>query len=64
MKSAQTTSQSTEQLQDDIEAAVGAGQDIKEKVRRITVKALTEGDLDRESIRQVTEAVVKGKECR
>jgi len=60
MKSAQTTSQSTEQLQDDIEAAVGAGQDIKEKVRRITVKALTEGDLDRESIRQVTEAVVKG----
>ncbi|MDQ7073541.1 MAG: hypothetical protein Q9N32_08980 [Gammaproteobacteria bacterium] len=50
----------TEQLQDDIQHAVQSGQDIKETVRRLTIKALTEGNLDSKSVRQVVDAVVKG----
>jgi len=49
-----------EKLQDEIKGAVETGRDIKETVRRITLKALTKGELDKESVRQVASAVVKG----
>ena len=60
MKEEQAASQSNEQLQEDIQAAVETGQDIKETVRQITIKALTKGDLDSQSVREIAEAVVKG----
>lgn len=60
MKTDQSTSQNNEQLQDVIQEAVETGQDIKETVRRITIKALTESKLDTQSIRQVASSVVKG----
>jgi len=48
------------QLQGDIEEIVQTGQDVKETVRSITIKALTNGELDIKSVRQVADAVVKG----
>ena len=51
---------SNEKLQDEIKGAVETGRDVKETVRSITLKALTEGKLDTEMVRQVASAVVKG----
>lgn len=51
---------SCEKLQDEIKEAVKRESDIRETVRRITLKALTEGKLDTKEIRQVVNAVIKG----
>jgi len=56
----QTNKVDSKQLQNDIQQAMTTAQDIKEAVRQITIKALTEGDLNMQSIRQVASAVVKG----
>ncbi|HHA19279.1 MAG: hypothetical protein DRQ40_07600 [Gammaproteobacteria bacterium] len=50
----------TEQLERDIKDAVATESDVKEKVRHMTIKALTEGHLDMQSVRQVADAVIKG----
>lgn len=47
-------------VQDEIKQAVADSGDIHEAVRRVTLKALTQGELDGESVRKVTAAVVKG----
>ena len=51
---------SSETLEDEIKNAVETGRDVKKTVQRITLKALTEGKLDTEAVRQVASAVVKG----
>lgn len=51
---------SSEELQDEIKGAVETECDVRDAVRRITLKALSEGKLDSEEIRQVASAVVKG----
>jgi len=60
MKRDKLDSRNNEVLQDEIKGAVETGRDIKETVRRITLEALTNGDLDTESVQQVASAVVKG----
>jgi len=60
MKEEQVASQRNEKLLEDIQTAVETGENIKETVRQITIKALTKGDLDSQSVREVAEAVVKG----
>ena len=60
MNRAESDLRNNEKLQDEIKGAVETGRDIKETVRRVTLKALTEGELDTESVRQVASAVVKG----
>lgn len=50
----------SEVLQDEIKGAVETGRDVQDTVKRITLKALTEGVLDTESVQQVARAVVKG----
>ncbi len=60
MKTVESNSRNSEKLQDDIRSAVDAGHDIEETVRHITLRALTEGELDTKSIHQVASAVVKG----
>lgn len=60
MKKDESDLRSNEVLQDEIKGAVETGRDVKETVRRITLKALTKGELDTESVRQVASAVVKG----
>jgi len=62
MKRDESDSRNNEVLQDEIKGAVETGSDVKEIVRRITLKALTEGKLDTESVRQVASTVVKGAE--
>lgn len=47
-------------VQDEIKRAVKEGGDIQEAVRRVTLKALTHGELDGESVRKVTAEVIKG----
>lgn len=54
------SNKSSETLEDDIKNAVETGRDVKETVQRITLKALTEGKLDTEAVRQVANDVVKG----
>lgn len=56
----QKNGSNNEQLQDDIQATVQTGQDVKETVRAMTIKALTTGDLDTKSVRQVADTVIKG----
>ncbi len=51
---------SHEALQDEIKGAVEMECDVRDAVRRITLKALSEGQLDSAEIRQVASAVVKG----
>ncbi len=60
MKKDESELRNNEVLQDEIKGAVETGHDVKETVRRITLKALTEGELDTESVRQVASAVLKG----
>jgi hypothetical protein len=60
MKKGESASRKDEVLQDEIKGAVETGSDVKETVRRITLKALTEHELDTESVRKVASAVVKG----
>ena len=60
MKRDKLDSRNNEVLQDEIKGGVETGRDIKETVRRITLEALTKGDLDTESVQQVASAVVKG----
>ncbi|WP_137220881.1 DUF6781 family protein [Shewanella sp. MEBiC00475] len=47
-------------LEGDIKEAVEADGNIRENVRRITLKALSDGKLDLDEITQVTSSVVKG----
>jgi len=49
---------SDEQIQYDVQQAVKSGYNIKDKVQRITIKALTEREI--QSVKQVAKAVVKG----
>lgn len=51
-----------ETLQGEIKGAVETECDVRDAVRRITLKALSKGKLDRDEIRQVASAVVKGAE--
>ncbi|MEA1890558.1 MAG: DUF6781 family protein [Pseudomonadota bacterium] len=60
MKTVESNLRNNEKLQDEIKGAVDTGHDIEETVRRITLKALTEGELDTKSVRQVASTVVKG----
>jgi hypothetical protein len=60
MKNGESTSRNGEVLQDEIKGAVETGSDVEETVRRITLKALTEHQLDTASVRKVASAVVKG----
>jgi len=60
MNADQTNIANNEQLQSDIEETVQRGKDVKETVRRITIKALTNGELDTKSVRQVVDVVIKG----
>ncbi|MGZ5009150.1 MAG: DUF6781 family protein [Methylobacter sp.] len=45
---------------DEVREAVRSGTDIHRQVKDITLKALTNGELDMKNIKQVTEAVAKG----
>ncbi len=49
-----------EQLQASVQEAVESSEDVREKVRRLTVEALAEGKLDTSEVRAVIEAVVGG----
>lgn len=60
MEKEQASSQTSEQFQKDIQDVVQTNQDVKESVRCMTIKALTDGDLDMESARKVADAVIKG----
>ena len=51
-----------EKLQEKIKEAVKSGDDIRQTVRSITLKALTEGKMNIAEIKQITKAVVKGAE--
>ena len=53
-------SQSTQQIEDDVREAFESGVDIYQRVKEITLKALTERRLDIENIRDVVEAAFKG----
>jgi len=52
--------QTAEQIQKDVRDTLEEGIDIYQKVRTITLTALTENDLDLDNIRRVIEAVLKG----
>lgn len=60
MKTVESKLRNNERLQYEIKEAVDTGHDIEETIRRITLKALTEGELDTKSVQQVVSAVVKG----
>jgi hypothetical protein len=49
-----------EEVKEEIKEAVQSGSDVHEKVKGITLKALTERKLDMENIKNVAEAVSKG----
>lgn len=49
-----------EQLQASVQEAVESSEDVREKVRRLTVEALAEGKLDTAEVRSVIEAVIEG----
>ena len=53
-------SQTTQQIEDDVREAMESGVDIYQRVKVITLKALTERKLDTENIRSVIEAAFKG----
>ena len=52
--------ETTQQVEKDVRETVESGVDIYERVRAITLKALTERTLDIENIKEVMEAVLKG----
>jgi hypothetical protein len=49
-----------EKVQEDIKEAVQSGSEVHEKIKTITLKALTERHLDMENIKNVAEAASKG----
>jgi hypothetical protein len=49
-----------EEVKEGIREAVQSGSDVHQKIKAITLKALTERQLDRENIKDVAEAVSKG----
>jgi hypothetical protein len=49
-----------EKVKEETRAAVQSGAEVHEKIKAITLKALTEHQLDRENIKNVAEAVSKG----
>ncbi|ABM04559.1 conserved hypothetical protein [Psychromonas ingrahamii 37] len=53
-------SENREKLEDEIKQAVQTGDDIRDAVRRITLKALNQGKLNTKEVQQVVSAVVKG----
>ncbi len=54
------TQQNVAQIEKDIREAVSSGEDVYQKVRDITLKALTEHELDETNIKAVVEAISKG----
>jgi predicted solute-binding protein len=52
--------QDIQQVEQNIRQAVQSGEDVYQKVREITLKALTEHDLDEDNIKAVVEAISKG----
>ncbi|MGY6277725.1 DUF6781 family protein [Methylomonas sp. MgM2] len=50
----------TKQIEDDVREAVESGVDIYQRVKGITLKALTQRQLDTENIKSVVEAAFKG----
>jgi len=54
------TQQNVAQIEKDIREAVSSGEDVYQKVRDITLKALTEHELDEANIKAVVEAISKG----
>lgn len=50
----------SQQIENDVRTTVESGLDIYERVRTITLKALTERELDIDNIKNVVEAVFKG----
>jgi hypothetical protein len=55
-----TETNSHQDVKEEIREAVQSGSDVHEKIKTITLKALTERQLDRENIKNVAEAVSKG----
>lgn len=53
-------SQTTHQIENDVRETLEAGVDIYQRVRAITLKALTERELDLENIKSVVEAAFNG----
>ncbi|MGR8931199.1 MAG: DUF6781 family protein [Gammaproteobacteria bacterium] len=53
-------SQTTQQVENDVREALESGVDIYQRVKEITLKALTERELDIENIKRVVEAALKG----
>jgi len=53
-------SHTTQQIEDDVREAIESGVDIYQRVKDITLKALTERRLDIENIKSVVEAAFKG----
>lgn len=53
-------SDTNQQVENDVRATVESGIDIYERVRAITLKALTERELDIDNIKNVVEAALKG----
>lgn len=53
-------SQSTHQIENDVRETLESGVDIYQRVRTITLRALTERELDMDNIKSVVEAVFKG----
>ncbi len=53
-------SEKTQQVEQDIKAAIESGDDVYQKVRDITLKALSEHDLDEENIKEVVQAIGRG----
>jgi hypothetical protein len=53
-------SQSTDQIENDVRETLESGVDIYQRVRAITLRALTERELDMDNIKSVVEAIFKG----
>ncbi len=53
-------SETAQQVENDVREALESGNDIYQRVRAITLKALTERELDLENIKSVVEAAFKG----
>ncbi len=60
MKNSEGDMSNHDPLQEEIQSAVERADDVKETVKQITIKALTERKLDKESLRQVINSVTKG----
>jgi polyhydroxyalkanoate synthesis regulator phasin len=59
-KPGESEEKAAEQLKAGVKAAVESQEDIREKVRRLTVEALAEGKLEAEQVKAIIESVIQG----